>query len=496
MKNKKLFVLLCFIAVICTLRNLFVGLEVDEEYAYTLAVKLLNGDTLFKDCFEAHQLSALLLATLLKVKRLFSSNSSYDIIYLRLCGIVIQGILSYCIYKTLKVINKDKALLVSFLWFLFTPKFSYIPDYALMQYWLMSLLVIGLLFDVAPTYLGSLSALAVLVYPGYVLLYVYLLYKKRKDIISFIMGSIVSVLGYLLLAIPNISREGLSSVSNVFQDPTHSMYLLNKLLGIIQTSYVQLICLGLVLVLLYLLKSEKSNIKNKIIKCILLGTILGTIICNCVTSSKLGFTIAFLIVLLTYENKNIKDYRVFCILMVLAHCLSSNQGKLFMLRYLVPVVILLLIYEKSNFKLKFASLWLAVVLGSIIPTHDFYVVDYKFELAYEGAASGLYISPNLNSKLKDISTLENLGDTVFYLGNDSLVYSYTDCDTLSPNVLSTPVFDISYVNYFNNTSLPESIVLDLNCNELCYVDDSIGSFIDDNYNVKSKSSNFILFSRK
>ena len=50
---------LLVLAVLAMAKTLFVGLEIDEEYAFSLGFRLVKGDRLFYTMWEPHQLSAL-----------------------------------------------------------------------------------------------------------------------------------------------------------------------------------------------------------------------------------------------------------------------------------------------------------------------------------------------------------------------------------------------------------------------------------------------------
>ena len=56
---------LLVLAVLAMAKTLFVGLEIDEEYAFSLGFRLVKGDRLFYTMWEPHQLSALLAALVL-----------------------------------------------------------------------------------------------------------------------------------------------------------------------------------------------------------------------------------------------------------------------------------------------------------------------------------------------------------------------------------------------------------------------------------------------
>ena len=57
-------VVLLVLAALAMAKTLFVGLEIDEEYALSIGYRLVKGDRLFESMWEPHQLSALPAAVL------------------------------------------------------------------------------------------------------------------------------------------------------------------------------------------------------------------------------------------------------------------------------------------------------------------------------------------------------------------------------------------------------------------------------------------------
>ena len=57
-------VVLLVLAGLAMAKTLFVGLEIDEEYALSIGYRLVKGDRLFESMWEPHQLSALPAAVL------------------------------------------------------------------------------------------------------------------------------------------------------------------------------------------------------------------------------------------------------------------------------------------------------------------------------------------------------------------------------------------------------------------------------------------------
>ena len=81
---------LLVLAVLTMAKTLFVGLEIDEEYAFSLGFRLVKGDRLFYTMWEPHQLSALPAALVLALYRHCRHNHRGAAVCAR-CGAGLQS---------------------------------------------------------------------------------------------------------------------------------------------------------------------------------------------------------------------------------------------------------------------------------------------------------------------------------------------------------------------------------------------------------------------
>ena len=128
------FILLAVLALAAMLHTLFVGLEIDEEYALSLGFRLVQGDRLFYSMWEPHQLSALPAALLIAVFTALTGTTTGVLLFVRAVMLVIKAGLSVWLYRSLRQpLGRRAAYLLALALFVFTPKWFLGPDYVSQQ---------------------------------------------------------------------------------------------------------------------------------------------------------------------------------------------------------------------------------------------------------------------------------------------------------------------------------------------------------------------------
>ena len=117
--------LLILLAAASVVKTLFVGLEIDEEYALSIGWRLIQGDSLFYTMWEPHQLSALTDAALMWPYWAITGTTTGILLYMRVVMLVLKALLSVWFYRTMR---RDLAL------FAYTPKWFLAPDYISQQF--------------------------------------------------------------------------------------------------------------------------------------------------------------------------------------------------------------------------------------------------------------------------------------------------------------------------------------------------------------------------
>lgn len=127
--------LLILLAAASVVKTLFVGLEIDEEYALSLGWRLIQGDTLFYTMWEPHQLSALADAALMWPYWAITGTTTGILLYMRIVTLVLKALLSIWFYRTMRrPLTPRTAFLTALTLFVYTPKWFLAPDYISQQF--------------------------------------------------------------------------------------------------------------------------------------------------------------------------------------------------------------------------------------------------------------------------------------------------------------------------------------------------------------------------
>lgn len=241
-----LLVLFLFTAAMVTIKRLFFGLDIDEQYAVTLAYRIAKGDMLLKEIWEPHQTSALIMVLPVWIFIKITGGTTYLGLFLRLIGVAIQTLTAMLWFSVFKgKCGKVVALSTSFLVFLVLPKLILSPEFNNMQIWFF---VISVLFIVkgiekeTKAYIalaGIFLFLEILAYPTCILVYIcfviLMFVLKRKYALILALPSLIGgILLGLFLALKLGVKDILFYASCILDDGAHSEGILAKLLGYIK----------------------------------------------------------------------------------------------------------------------------------------------------------------------------------------------------------------------------------------------------------------------
>lgn len=234
---------------VAVLRSMIIGLDIDEQYAVTLAYRIARGDVLVKEMWEPHQTSALIPALFTKLFLVCTGSSEYLMLYLRAVGCLLQLAVSGYWYLVMSHrYNQKISFLTALMIFHTLPKWIMMPEFANQQIWFL-LLVFLCTLEYERTHkhgycvaAGLFMVLEVLAYPSCVLLfplYVVVLWKienekNRKDeqkkrtgqhkgTVLFVATCIFCAVLFLLYLFLHMSlSELLLCVQNILSDGEHS----------------------------------------------------------------------------------------------------------------------------------------------------------------------------------------------------------------------------------------------------------------------------------
>ena len=103
MKKEKFWKIIVVLAMIAyTLKNLFVGADMDEGYGIMAGYRLAMGDRLLLEMWEPHQTSAIFTAVFIKLFLMITGGINYLNLFLRVVSFLVQGGVAVFLYKTLR----------------------------------------------------------------------------------------------------------------------------------------------------------------------------------------------------------------------------------------------------------------------------------------------------------------------------------------------------------------------------------------------------------
>lgn len=129
-----------------TVKIIFFGFDIDEQYAVSMACRMVQGDRMFLEMWEPHQTSAFFSAAFLRLYVHIFHTLDYSVIFLRTLGVLTQLLISIFCYHTFRqVTSENTAFVISVLYYNVIPKNSTVPDFSNMLLWFSMLLFLCLL---------------------------------------------------------------------------------------------------------------------------------------------------------------------------------------------------------------------------------------------------------------------------------------------------------------------------------------------------------------
>lgn len=252
-------ILRTFLIVLCImtgLKILFAGYDIDEQYAVSMAYRMLKGDLLLTDMWEPHQTSGFLCALLMQPYLALFSTTTGVFLYLRLCGLLLHGLTAFFLYRTLRRrFSPEYAFLLGCIAFFTLPKLMFLPEFSNMQTDFLLWAVLCLLRYYDPVlsrgerpslgYLyaaGSFMALEVLAYPSTILAFLaafvcMLRYRGRRghsaaaQLLGLILPCVLGAAAFLAVLLSHIPLSEMGSlIAIVSSDGSHSAPLNQRLL--------------------------------------------------------------------------------------------------------------------------------------------------------------------------------------------------------------------------------------------------------------------------
>ena len=240
---------LLVLAVLAMAKTLFVGLEIDEEYAFSLGFRLVKGDRLFYTMWEPHQLSALPAALVLALYTAIAGTTTGALLFVRAVVLVCKAAMSAVFYHDFKqTIGRHGALLSAVVLFVYTPKWFLGPDYISQQFhftvaaflcfyhyythgfrrpWLVVLGAVCACFSFLAFPQSALAAAVIFI--GMVLLgrrgKEPTICKIPRGAVLFVLGCMACAAAFLAYVLPGMGLTAfLQRVSLILNDPQYDFY--------------------------------------------------------------------------------------------------------------------------------------------------------------------------------------------------------------------------------------------------------------------------------
>lgn len=518
--------MICILAIIVyTIKNLFIGADMDEGYGIMAGYRLAMGDRLLLEMWEPHQTSAIFTAVFIKLFLMITGGIQYLNLFLRVMGLAIQGAVAVFLYKTLRrtvpQLEQPTTMLLAMLYYIITPKCVYVPEYSNLHNWFFTLMILCMIRYFCEekklshlVWAGIFMTCDVLAYPSMVLVFVccmgYLLLRKSdrkwKECMAYLLPCVISagvMLAYLLtyMTIPTM----LQMVEEILSEGSHKMTLLQKILSwsdgfVIVAALLALAAVAAWGVKFLVTKLLKKKLPGEIqvpgmffLVAVLLVQVwfwlLGPSSAIYPQVPLVGITLAGLYVFLKKERTQTTAAYIIAITYVnyFAVLLLSNWGPDVLNTYLMPGVIAGLLcigiyWEKLGEKGKkaFQILCFCLVLGNafgytylMIGASDNHAPIFTNVrgINRKGLRAGIltdYMSAfRYNNNMEIWAEAVPAGSTVLYVGASQFYCMLGEHTQASPDTICSMVYDERLLDYWeiNPDRYPDVVVF-----ESCYGD--------------------------
>ncbi|MBQ8188345.1 MAG: hypothetical protein IJZ44_01045 [Lachnospiraceae bacterium] len=515
-----LFLILFALSVVGIWKTVYFSADIDESYALTMAHRIVVGDRMMTDMWEPHQMSAVLYAPLVALYKSISGSMEGALVFMRICGVLIQGCIGVFLYYTIrKKLPHMLSMVLAFAYFNFTPKHIQSPEFTVLFYWAIMVLMLALLlfFDTEKKdwmILAGLSlSVIVLCYPAAILLFVYtvgLLIKKKqkKACVHFALTCVFcGVLFIVYLIITSGGLDVFSNISYILMDESHTQSMTDLFVGHLKGIWDMLVVILVVMVLCHMgrLICFKKKGADRLFFGLLLLFMGGYALYQFHTIEKVNFTIIYPIALqlfvlecyayITFPQKE-EDRLWFAVSMflnligVVVILFTSNVLTQYSMSFFMPSVILGVryIYGIYNYQesdecreKKYNYTWMAIFLCVCVIVQIFAtrillvrftatrrknIFEYYYEVNHDvlkGVRLGDLDYAQYETKSALFKKYVEEGDVFLYVGSDMFLYTQFDGMRIgSGNTISTPAFAEQLMCYYENNPdrIPNVVFVD------------------------------------
>lgn len=515
--NKWIIRFLVLVGICLNIKYIFVDFGIDSEFQISMAYRLATGDIMFKEMWEAYQMSAFLCAFFIKIYLAVFKTTTGIVLYLQLIGVLIDAAIAYLLYR---VVNKYSgnsmvATLMSWVFFVVSPKDVPLPEYANMQLWFSMLLCISiyLYYKTGRKVLVIMAALclcgAVLAYPSCMIMligvgYLFLRNRQKKELFVFSGTCFGCGLLYLMGMFRHITPdEFLIFFENMLAlETSHSAGVLEKFLLYGKDAVIILAIFAVVYVISYgvccLVVRKKSKILTDMIFLLFILAVSFLAVFNVQEHTRYGYSLVFLTVIIIgirYGKMLSDDMRflylcgtVLSVLNFLSTLLLTDLVLIGSVPYLLIAVIMAFLpisaalndpeVKAVDKKKVYTNLKRVVLVGGILLLvfRNVYLIRPMYQqtstildirgIVKQGPAIGIvseYMGPYMqNESVEEWKEYIEEGSNIWIIGDpiDTLGYLYLDTKVSAPSTVCTPGYNESVLKYFemNPHKYPDVVI--------------------------------------
>lgn len=507
-----------------TVKNIFVGADVDEGYGIMVGYRLAMGDKLLLEMWEPHQTSAIFTALFIKPFLLITGGNDFLNLYLREIYFLVQGLIAVYLCRTLRAclpwVEREIAVLLSMGFYLITPKCICIPEYSNLHMWFFALLCIQLMRYYAPEspwrgkqycllLAGVFLTCDVLAYPSMALLFpvcvIFMVWRhvqaRRKEVFLFVTPCVLSAIAFIVYLLSYMSPELIQQIlPYILGEGSHQVDMRDKLVSWVMNfghMAVALLIGGVISLGILTLcrkisrKAAQEDPKELYLLLFFLVQFVYQIYCWFTSIynaayPQITFVAVCLVGIYCYYKGGRKEKTGFYLILFtgisyFAVILMSNWGPMNLNSYLLMGVIggFLCWHRKyglgkeGSHKLLMIACTVFVVINAV--AFSYFIIGGEADsvtvfsvrgINREGVRKGImttYMTAYRYNKNQEIWT-EAVpdGSTVLYVGQSQFFYMLGDCTIASPNTISTPSYDESMLAYWelNPDRYPDVVAIE------------------------------------
>lgn len=526
-QRKRIIVILGCMTIIATICKIIVGVDIDENYIVVLGARLIQGDHLFRECWDLYQTTGLTMALFLWIFRGITGGFTGVVLASRIVAAIWQLLLGMFVYLCFRKQYRNAdfvGLLVANL----LPRATLNLEYGFLScnYILIAVCLIDVVVESGGRFgkvtrhalfiLAGLSyAMGILSYPTMVISLVALLlffWQKRKEIgklfYTILLTWIVSAGIFLTYVFIYISPDEMwqNIWSGILQDESHEganlfQSMLSSLIvkgDKLSQLFWMLGCAAALTVILFIWR----RIKFSLTYAVMLVSSIALIVLNVFgirPSGPYGLQIRYEMIVLfgmyemyRWKNRNVVFlFYAMGILTFLGTLMGSNLGAAENGAFLYFALIALILCQgeipyrkREEYILEFVAV--VLFISSVIFAKGFFVridgtcpanvLEYRTRME-EGPLKGIYVYPSDGVKYHNRKAVIGKNclqeDVVLFLTNDPIYNLYTEARFTSATALTTPVYGEQWVEYYGRRQYIQPSVVFIDSSYIDNIEDFI-----------------------